>query len=392
MPPSAFPEPTTRGLPGGSLWLTFHGLQWPYYPKTGIGVSGYGWIDTGYQQISRDRFAGTIYWLQQGRAVLRLTPTYTAGRFFIQTQAELVANKDQTVAQPSVADTDDLWVRAGHWGAWDVQVGRYEAWELYHLGMGLDLNTIERQGAGARHPQLPQPPDFYGLYGYQRQPGVGNVGVHVYPGAWIPALRPLRVELLGLVGFENLNVVGFRPTAIYDLGWLKLKWSGVARLARPQTGRLIDGREEVRYEKRFDRGTGGAVQVVFLPHVEAGINFTIGLDDHWDATTGGFDAPGSHTIWSTGGFVNVRPGIDRMLVGAGAHYTNSVDLQKNQNGDVGQITNLQTFVAVQYLLAGRLYVKLVGSYGQARWENLGKTTDRFEAEMLSARLRLMYLF
>jgi hypothetical protein len=81
-----------------------------------------------------------------------------------------------------------------------------------------------------------------------------------------------------------------------------------------------------------------------------------------------------------------------MLIGAGAHYTNSVDLQKNQNGDVGEITNLQTFLAVQYLLAGQLYVKLVGSYGQARWENLGKTTDRFEAEMLSARLRVMYLF
>ena len=45
LPPSAFPEPRVRGIQGGSLWMTFHGLQWPYYPKTGIGVSGSGWID-----------------------------------------------------------------------------------------------------------------------------------------------------------------------------------------------------------------------------------------------------------------------------------------------------------------------------------------------------------
>ena len=31
----------TRGIRHGSLWMTFHGLQWPYYPKTGIGVAGY---------------------------------------------------------------------------------------------------------------------------------------------------------------------------------------------------------------------------------------------------------------------------------------------------------------------------------------------------------------
>ena len=45
--------PPTRGIWGGSLWLTFHGLQWPYMPKTGVGVSGYAWVDTGYEQIRR---------------------------------------------------------------------------------------------------------------------------------------------------------------------------------------------------------------------------------------------------------------------------------------------------------------------------------------------------
>ena len=52
LPPSAYPEEYTRGLYGGSMWMTFHGAQWPYYPRSGIGISGYGWIDNSYQQIN----------------------------------------------------------------------------------------------------------------------------------------------------------------------------------------------------------------------------------------------------------------------------------------------------------------------------------------------------
>src|SRR5437868_5400892 len=62
--PSAFPEPRVRGIRGGSLWMTFHGLQWPYYPKTGIGVSGSAWIDTGFESIKRGNPTeqGIKYW------------------------------------------------------------------------------------------------------------------------------------------------------------------------------------------------------------------------------------------------------------------------------------------------------------------------------------------
>src|SRR5262245_46151704 len=53
LPASAFPEPQIRGIQDGSLSMTFHGLQWPYYPRTGIGVSGYAWVDSGYETIKR---------------------------------------------------------------------------------------------------------------------------------------------------------------------------------------------------------------------------------------------------------------------------------------------------------------------------------------------------
>src|SRR6185503_5785612 len=87
LPGSAFPEPQTRGLKYGSLWLTFHGLQWPYLPaKAGrdrfvIGLSGWSFLDTAYvkfapwgqnaQAINGDQVS---YWTQEGRMLLRVTP------------------------------------------------------------------------------------------------------------------------------------------------------------------------------------------------------------------------------------------------------------------------------------------------------------------------------
>src|SRR5947207_7645613 len=38
LPASAYPEPD-RGLYGSALWLDMQGLQWPYFPQTGIGLS-----------------------------------------------------------------------------------------------------------------------------------------------------------------------------------------------------------------------------------------------------------------------------------------------------------------------------------------------------------------
>src|SRR5207245_4161313 len=65
MPASAFPEPRVRGIKGGSLWMSFHGLQWPYFPRTGIGISAYAWVDSGYEKIDRGNPSeqNIDYWL-----------------------------------------------------------------------------------------------------------------------------------------------------------------------------------------------------------------------------------------------------------------------------------------------------------------------------------------
>ena len=104
LPASAYPEPVTRGLYGGPLWLDMQGLQWPYTPRTGIGISGYGWLDNNYRytRIGDPNQSPHYTWLlQQGRFLLRVTPTYTNGTWFVQAQAEIVANKDQNEVQPA---------------------------------------------------------------------------------------------------------------------------------------------------------------------------------------------------------------------------------------------------------------------------------------------------
>ena len=79
----------------------------------------------------------------------------------MQAQAEIVANKDQINVQPAngVVDADDVWVRTGAWQKWDVTVGRFQAFDVYPLGMGLDLNTDERHGRLrlAQQPNGPPP-------------------------------------------------------------------------------------------------------------------------------------------------------------------------------------------------------------------------------------------
>lgn len=380
LPPSAYPNVPIRGIEGGSLWLqgSMNGLQWPRYETTGIGVSGYAWIDTGYQKIRRgsESQQDIQYWLQQGRALLRVTPTYTSGRWFVQGQAELVANKDQSLSQPDSPDTDDLWVRFGQWGSWDVQLGRYEGWEVYHFGMGLDLNTLERNGATDQNAGVPA---IYGVtYAYYRPAGVGNVAGHIY------FTDSLRLELLTQVGNEfGQNALGGRPVLVLDLGWLKVKGGTEYKKARVQQ---VGGKET-----RTLRGSGGAVQVVLDPRFEAGVSFGYGLIDHIDVN-GAIDAPGSTTTMSYGAFANLRLAGD-LLLGAGANYTEMEDIHFDPTvSDVGRFSHLQSFAAVQYVFARQLLVKIVGAYARSELAPTFTMSPRHANDMFSARLRFLYLF
>jgi hypothetical protein len=387
LPPSAYPEQYTRGLYGGSLWSTFHGAQWPYYQRTGIGVSGYGWIDNSFEQINIGDPAAQSHrvreHLQQGRILLRVTPTYTLGGYFVQAQAEIVANKDQSSTQssiPSVPDADDVWVRIGAWKKWDLMFGRFEAFEIYHRGMGLDINTEERLGA---FDDNNKPPDIYGAtYLFDRPGRPGNVAFHAYPMPW------LRFELLAQYGgLGPYNELGGRPAVIYDIGWLKLKAAAEYQ--------WLTARNAGNQDERQNRGVAASAQLVWAPYLEGGINYGY-ANNRVFTPNGNLDTTATAETSSIGAFANARPLarlLPDLLVGAGINYVSSGNEHFNtQTGYNDFASNTQTFVAVQYLVMKQLFVKLVGAYANSRFERSFSSAAPYNDEMYSARLRVLYLF
>jgi hypothetical protein len=397
LPGSAYPEPQTRGIPYGSLSLTFHGLQWPYMPAAAkgtrfvVGLSGWGWVDTSYQKFApwgdnpKLNLSKSKYWVQQARFVTRVTPTYSLDDgWFIQGQAEFVATEDQTMNRSSTggADTDDLWLRIGRWNRWDFQVGRFEGWEVFHLGMGLDQNTFERSGAVGQGDDLN--PAFYGLTDNQFRPqgAAGNMAYHYYP------LRILRFEVLGMAGsFSGNPTYAARPVGILDLGWLKLKGGVEYQHSKSQ-----------HPNSPLDttlKGIGGGVQFIFLPHIEFGLNAAQGTI--WSITTqGNFDRKASLTRTSVGGFANISNGSRKhpLIFGVGSLFTRNVDQSDVfANGVVDNYWQLQNFVAVQYVAFQQLYIKLVGGYARGHWiVSDDDPAITYSDEMYSLRLRFAFYF
>jgi hypothetical protein len=397
LPASAYPEPYTRGLYGGPLWLDMQGLQWPYMPHTGVGISGYGWIDGNYRLIRSGNPAipPTIHeLLDQGRFVLRVTPTYVNGDWFVQAQAEIVANTNQYYPQGTngqadgVVAADDVWVRTGALQSWDVTVGRFQAFDVYPLGMGLDLNTYERGGAydppssgGPNGPTRVAPlyaADFM-LY-RPNAPKVGDVAFHLYP------FRFLRFEALGQFGNDgSVNVLGGRPAAIFDIGWFKLRGA-----LEYQYQWAIDS-QPMYMKTAKNRGGAASAQIVLAPYVEASANFGYAVVDLADSNSHGPDYPASGNRVSFGGFIDASPVpalLPNLLVGLGGNYATFQNLNMPNNE---RTTNMQLYAAVQYLFYRQLYFKIVGGYAKSHFEN-NVTKPPYDDDMFSVRVRLMYLY
>jgi hypothetical protein len=405
--PSAYPG-QLRGIYGGSMWLepSFNGLQWPYMKKSGVGGSGSIWVDSGYEKISRGpaNSPNTTMLLQQARAVLRVTPTYTDGKFFIQGQVELVGNQCQTTSPTCTTvgtfDTDDLWIRFGSWNKWDLKVGRFEGWEIYHTGMGLDINTLERLGAknyGVNSPDTNiDAPDFYGVNYLHDRPsagmGVGYVAFHGYLS------QALRVELLGELGTENVssttghNYWGGRPAAILDLGWIRFKAGAEYEKATVGTQETIGGVKVDYPYKRTRKGFGGSVQFVFDPHVEFGGNMAHGSVFETDLISGSGLGTGSYDTTSLGGFLNARLS-SLWMFGGGVNFTYRYDSFYNNGSPNPDYTgHLQAFGAIQYLMARQLFVKVVLGYARADFQTSDQSIPIYSNYMYSGRVRLMYLY
>ena len=366
---------TALGSETASESFVRHGLQ-STLRKKGIRFSGDIYIDTGYEKSERklESEPNEEFWLQEGRFMLQTTPTWSNGRYFFKAQAQFLAHVNEIRGQEFI-DTDDAWVKFGFWDTWDVQIGRYEAWEVYHKGQGLERDTLEDLGAY-------DGPDIYEVnYAYYRQDGFGSAAAHYYPLSW------LRFELSGVFGNElKLNTIGVRPAAILDFDWLKVKLAGEWRKAKSQ--------EEGKKQWDEKRGVGGSLQFFFddpeyfMP-VQFGVNAAFGLVDKV-GTFGKVDERGSVDTLSMGGFVNLGAGT--ASIGLGYNHTIQGDRQENdQSGKVGNFVHQQAFASVKHpVFVPQATAKLVFAYART---NLKPAFDNHRInEMYSVRLRMLYQF
>jgi hypothetical protein len=389
LPGWAYPSDPVVGIPFGSLELSSgkHGLQFPFYPKTGIPVSGYAWVDTGFahKASGEPNVPDQKQFVQEGRMVLRVSPTWSDGRWFAQAQAELVGEEDQSKSPPLAPTVDDAWVKAGLWKVFDVQAGRFQGWEVYHYGMGLDVNTQERRGAA-------DTPQIYGLsflWDYP-QTKLGALAVHYYPKRW------LRFELAARYGDGSSmagppmagtpmaglpdNEIGVRPVGILDMGFVKVK---VGYEYTDSTPKYVNVQNDLKQQ-----GWGASVQGILFPYLEGGINAAYGQQRQTlaNATSG----DGSFDTYSLGAFANFRI-IDNLLVGGGINYTylknETYDATLFRDGDYDQ---WQGFGAIQYVLWKHLLIKDVFAYALSNQRPAGVTP--FQDIVVSDRVRLEVLF
>ena len=399
-PWSAYPSQYVRGIKYGSLWRTFHGQQWPFMPNTDekdeanlqIGFSGYIWNDLSYAKIAVDQqlndqgFGDQNRWTTQTRGVLRMTPTLNVGKgWFVQGNGEFVVQGDMRPDPSSgvLATTDDVWVRFGKWNLFDITVGRFQGWEIAnHFGLGLDWATLERQGAWVLNSSVPKPTDGYGLdYFWDRQNFLlGGYALHVYPTKW------LRGELLAHVGSGNGNVPGpyqydIRPSAIFDIGFLKVKGGYEFGMAVPQNSEV-----ESRDRKN---GWGVAAQVVLAPYVEFGGSIARGYQDVVDED-GLAALEASNTVQSWGGFINVSPAWEPLVLGGGAFLKQYENFRISEQGVVDSNDQWLLYGSAQYTLWSQFYIKAVVSHASNRGTD--STYGSYVNNSLSGRLRIEYLF
>jgi hypothetical protein len=231
--------------------------------------------------------------------------------------------------------------------------------------------------------------------------GLGYAAFHLY------ATEALRFEVLAELGADNVQIVkdnqgpvktgftylGARPAVIYDAGWLKFKAAGEyqQRTAVMQ----LDGQKDASYY-RTQMGAGAAVQFVFDPTFEFGLNGAMGRQRETnpvDLSSGDLDKKNSFTTVSVGGFANLRL-ANLWMAGVGVNWTTqSNEYRDDTDTNPGDYTaHLQSFAALQYLLAGQLFIKAVVGFSRADFQPNNGNVPIWSDYMYSGRIRLMYLY
>jgi hypothetical protein len=382
---AATPPNATPGQGSDGLYVSKMNLGWDGNAEVDVGYARYDYELAGYKP---ERFYDF-----RGRFVLGPVLQYDWDEHhFFRATGQLVAWMREQEQRYQV-NADDVYFQVGRKDAWDVQVGRFFSWSVYHKGLGFDLYTLDDTGA-LREPNFDTQSfgvDMYEVNAIYWREMAGKVAVHVYP------LDVLGFELVGLYGSERTTIhLGARAAVDLSLKFLRLTAAAEYRTREPseEVRTLVNG-VEVPCDKCSDRallGFGGGA-IVSLGPVELGVNGAKSRLTSYQ-TNGADDLAGSSDTTTLGGYLQLDPGtllFDRaLLLGAGVNRTELL----LDNQDFEQHYQSAAFVAFP-LGFNDAMIKVVLSRADLLFEDADPATGVVTArssDMLAGRVRVRCSF
>lgn len=366
-PAAAVPQPAVLGPQKDESPFGAHGETAELFPRLAVPIrfDGYFWVDTGYMKRTNaqsgqyDQSAAYM----QGRYVLGATYYSDKGSLFGLARAQFIGLVNEFSKSQYEPHTLDAYVQAGYRGKFDIQIGRFLAWEVYHRGQGIELFTAEEAGALGG-------PALYWLdqtRGYKNE--AGQFAFHGYP------FKFLKFELAGVYGQEsNQNNYGLRPVIDFSVGELQLIGGYEYLRQLPQT-------EADKVKTRLS-GAAGKLQYRF-PVVTAGANLAWVDVDSVDIQ-GNTDSSKSYKKLSAGGFVDID--FWKNSIGLGFHHT----AQKNERDEHTKHEQMFVSYLIRLPIDG-LALKAVYGFASARIEDVD-AKSKWTNNMNSFRVRASFDF
>lgn len=372
-------QAATYRLPEEQIWAP---LTW-----AGGRMHGQIELDVGYARYKYpeqpDRPKETLHDLR-GRFVLGPTFHYQfpESTYFLTVVAQFVAWVQEQNNRYQI-NADDVYVQYGNGKKWDLQVGRFMTWRVYHKGLGFDLFTLEDNGASKSYPisnndfaVRTYEVDYIFLRNSPYVGGevAGRAALHYYPA---DILGFELAAAYGLADNRGSDTLGGRLAM--DLQWEFLQLSAAAEYRRQaQTGPPNAIQNAGTPEERAvecaecgassNYGAGGGLRVAFSP-VNLGGSFAIGWDEKNQLVGDAEGKPerelsASGRRMSFGGFFELDVGSwllpHPLILGVGANRTELVLDNKNKEFHVQSAA-----YAALPLGVNNAMVKLVVSQAQA---------------------------
>lgn len=307
---------------------------------------------------------------------------FPSSDYFLEVVGQVVAWVREQSNEYQI-NADDVYAQLGQGKTWDLQVGRFMTWRVYHKGLGFDIFTLEDLGASKSYPISN---GNFAVHTYEvdyiflrNSPYVGGevagrAAFHYYPA---DILGFELAAAYGLADNQASNTVGARLAA--DLQWDFLRLSAAGEYRRqdqtgPPNSVIGAGTPAERTVACTNCGSsknygfGGSAVVSFAP-ITLGGSFARGTDQRQQGAgnetgTAGPDLAASGTRMSFGGYFELDAGsllLSRSLIlGVGAHRTEYILENFNQE------FHLQSAAYVALPLGvNNAMVKLIASQAQA---------------------------